>query len=62
MCARLNQTIARIRRDIRILSREMQALVDRDEDCTPAAQQLMRAQADLRIYLDRRTDAGHQFC
>jgi hypothetical protein len=53
MDARLKQTIARIRKDIRVLSREMLALIDRDEDCTRPAQQLMRAQADLRLYLDR---------
>jgi hypothetical protein len=54
MDARLNFTIARIRRDIRHLSREMQARIDADEDCTEAAQQIMRAQADLRLYLDKR--------
>lgn len=54
MDARLNQTIARIRRDIRVLAGEMQALIDADEDCTQPAQQIMRAQADLRLYLDKR--------
>lgn len=53
MCPRIDQTIARIRKDIRVLSREMQALIDRDEDCTQPAQQIMRAQADLRLYLER---------
>lgn len=35
--AHLKQNIARIRRDIRKTSREMQALVDADLDCTGAA-------------------------
>ncbi len=54
MDARLKMTIARIRRDIRCLSKEMQARIDADEDCTESAQQIMRAQADLRLYLERR--------
>jgi hypothetical protein len=53
MDTRLKQTIARIRKDIRVLSREIQTLIDRDEDCTHPAQQIIRAQADLRHYLDR---------
>jgi hypothetical protein len=32
----------------------MLALIDADEDCSTPAQQIMRAQADLRLYLDRR--------
>lgn len=54
MDARLNFTIARIRRDIRHLSREMQSRIDADEDCSGPAQQIMRAQADLRLYLEKR--------
>lgn len=54
MDARLNRTIARIRRDIRYLSREMLSRIDADEDCTESAQRIMRAQADLRLYLERR--------
>ncbi|WP_398470635.1 hypothetical protein [Tardiphaga sp.] len=54
MDARLNQTIARIRKDIRLLSREMLALIDADEDCSQPAQQIMRAQADLRLYIEKR--------
>jgi hypothetical protein len=49
----LNHTIARIRRDIRLHSRQMLAMIDRDEDCSAEAQLLMRAQTDLRLYLDR---------
>jgi hypothetical protein len=54
MDARLNLTIARIRRDIRHLSQEMLSRIDAEEDCTEAAQQIMRAQADLRLYLEKR--------
>lgn len=54
MEARLNQNIARIRRDIRILAREMQTRIDADEDCSEPAQQIMRAQADLKLFLQRR--------
>ncbi|WP_398471188.1 hypothetical protein [Tardiphaga sp.] len=50
----LNMNIARTRRDIRHLARQMQARIDADEDCTEPAQQIMRAQADLRLYLERR--------
>jgi hypothetical protein len=47
--ARLQQNIARIRRDIRLQSREMQALIDADIDCTDAARLLMRMWSpDLR--------------
>lgn len=54
MDARLNMNIARIRRDIRHLARQMQANIDADEDSTEPAQQIMRAQADLRRYLEKR--------
>ena len=51
--ARLKQNIARIRRDIRKTSREMQALVDADLDCTGAARVLVHLQNDLRLYLEK---------
>lgn len=54
MDARLNMTIARIRRDIRVLAREMQSRIDADEDCSEPAQQIIRAQADLKLFLQRR--------
>lgn len=49
MDARLNHNIARIRRDIRHLSREMQSRIDADEDCTEPAQQIMRAHSDATM-------------
>lgn len=54
MDARLNMTIARIRRDIRHLSKEMLSRIDADEDCSEPAQKIMRAQTDLRRYLAKR--------
>jgi len=54
MDARLHFNIARIRRDIRVLAKEMQSRIDADEDCSESAQQIMRAQADLRLFLERR--------
>jgi hypothetical protein len=48
----LNQDIARIRRDVRKTSREMQALVDADLDCTGSARVLMHLH-DLRLYLEK---------
>lgn len=45
---------ADIRLDIRHLSKEMQSRIDADEDCTEPAQQIMRAQADLMLYLEKR--------
>jgi hypothetical protein len=50
----LDRNINRIRRDIRIYARQMQARIDADEDCSVEAQALMRAEADLRLYLQRR--------
>jgi hypothetical protein len=32
----------------------MQSRIDADEECTEPAQQIMRAQADLRLYLEKR--------
>jgi hypothetical protein len=52
--ARLKQNIARIRRDIRLTSRQMQDLIDRDEDCSAAARMLVHLQSDLRLYLEKR--------
>ena len=43
-----------IRRDIRLFARQMQSKIDADEDCSVEAQALMRAEADLRLYLERR--------
>lgn len=48
-----NRIIARIRRDIRITAREMQALVDADLDCTGAVRVLMHLHNDLRLYLEK---------
>lgn len=50
----LDRNINRIRRDIRVCAREMQARVDADQDCSTEAMALMRAQTDLRLYLERR--------
>jgi hypothetical protein len=52
--ARLKQNIARIRRDIRLQVWEMQQLIDADLDCSSCAQLLMRMQADLKLYLEKR--------
>ncbi len=52
--ARLQQNIARLRRDIRLQSREMQMLIDADIDCSNAARLLMRVQADLVLFVEKR--------
>lgn len=52
--ARLQQNIARIRRDIRLEAREMQALIDADIDCSDAARRLIRMQADLILFVEKR--------
>jgi hypothetical protein len=52
--AQLQRNIARIRRDIRIQGAEMQALIDADVDRTNAARLLMRMQADLVLFLEKR--------
>jgi hypothetical protein len=52
--AQQERNIARIRRDIRIHSAEMQALIDADIDCTNAARVLIRMQADLVLFLEKR--------
>jgi hypothetical protein len=50
----LNRNIARLRRDVRLQSCEIEQLIAADLDCTPAAQRLMRAQADLVLSIERR--------
>jgi hypothetical protein len=52
--AQLQRDIARIRRDLRLQSAEMQALIDADVDCTDAARRLMRMQADLVLLIEKR--------
>jgi hypothetical protein len=59
--SRLKQNIARIRRDIRKASREMQALIDADLDCTGAARVLMHLQNDLRLYLDKQDAVASRY-
>lgn len=58
--ALLKRTIARIRRDIRLQAREMQALVDADLDCSGAARQLAHMHNDLRLYLEKQERANEQ--
>jgi hypothetical protein len=41
-------------RDIRLQSMEMQALIDADIDCTAEARLLMRMQADLVLFIEKR--------
>ena len=50
----LDRNFNRIRRDIRVYARQMQSRIDADEDCSAEAQALIRAEADLRLYLQRR--------
>ena len=50
----LNRNIARLRRDVRLQSCEIEHLIAADLDCTRAAQRLMRAQADLVLFIERR--------
>ena len=50
----LDRNINRIRRDVRLLARQVQSRVDADEDCSTEAMALMRAEADLQLYLQRR--------
>lgn len=54
--ARLKHNIARIRRDIRVTSREMQTLVDADLDCSGAARVLVHLQNDLKLYLEKQNE------
>jgi hypothetical protein len=50
----LNRNIARLRRDVRLQSLEIDQLIAADVDCTSAAQRLMRAQADLVLHIEKR--------
>jgi hypothetical protein len=50
----LNRNIARLRRDVRLQSSEIEQLIAADLDCTSAAKRLMRAQADLVLYIEKR--------
>jgi hypothetical protein len=50
----LDRNINKIRRDIRVFARQMQSRIDADEDCSVEAMALIRAEADLRLYLQRR--------
>jgi hypothetical protein len=50
----LNRNIARLRRDVRLQSSEIEQLIATDLDCTPAAQRLIRTQADLVLFLAKR--------
>ena len=50
----LNRNIARLRRDVRLQSFEIEQLIAADLKCTSAAQRLMRAQADLVLYVEKR--------
>src|ERR1700751_2786987 len=54
----LNRNIARLRRDVRLQSYEIEQLIAADLDCTPAAQRLMRAQADLVLFIEKRERLG----
>jgi hypothetical protein len=50
----LNRNIARLRRDVWLQSSEIEQLIAADLDCTPAAHRLMRAQADLVLFIEKR--------
>ena len=50
----LNRNIARLRRDVRLQSSEIEQLIAADLDCTAAAQRLMRAQAHLVLFIEKR--------
>jgi hypothetical protein len=50
----LNRNIARLRRDVRLQSSELEHLIAADLDCTAAAQRLIRAQADLVLFVEKR--------
>jgi hypothetical protein len=52
--ALLNRNIALLRRDVRLQSCEIEQLIAADLDCTPAAQRLMCAQADLVFFIEKR--------
>jgi hypothetical protein len=50
----LNRNIARLRRDVRLQAFEIEQMIAADLDCTASAQRLMRAQADLVLYIEKR--------
>jgi hypothetical protein len=50
----LNQNIARLRRDVRLQAWEIEQLIAADVDCTSAALRLMRMQADLVLFVEKR--------
>jgi hypothetical protein len=50
----INRNIARLRRDVRLQSSQIEQLIAADLDCTPAAQRLMWAQADLVLFIEKR--------
>jgi hypothetical protein len=52
--AQLQRNISRIRKEIRLQGAEMQALIDADLDCSSAARLLMRMQADLVLFIEKR--------
>ena len=50
----LNQNIARLRRDVRLQTWEIEQLIAADLDCSSAAQRLARMQADLVLFIEKR--------
>jgi hypothetical protein len=50
----LDRTIARLRREVRLQIREIERLIAADLDCTAAAQRLIRMQADLVLFIEKR--------
>jgi hypothetical protein len=52
--AQLQRNISRIRKEIRLQGAKMQSLIDADLDCTDAARLLMRMQADLVLFIEKR--------
>lgn len=50
----LNRNIARLRRDVRQQASQIEQLIAADLDCTPAARRLMRAQAGLVLFVEKR--------
>jgi hypothetical protein len=49
----MDKQLAQLQRNIARIA-EMQALIDADIDCTNAARLLMRMQADLVLFLEKR--------
>jgi hypothetical protein len=43
-----------VRRDVRLQAWEIEQLIAADIDCTSAAQRLMRMQADLVLFVEKR--------